>query len=300
MKPAKNPKRVEENFVFQRRNPIRNHFVNTSKVLLYGYQQLSDNAKITYQVIDGYDWEDKETGDSKGYAFPATDTLAQARGVSKRTIERHIAELEGVGLITRQQRKNLPSVLYIEEVSEEEIGTYLRQVQQRRNEPGQVVKTAKRSTLPQKQQKDCPATAEAAKMSNDKNDVSREPNETTKMTFAYSDEIRRSEEQQQAVVAQLEFWKIGKRKVQELVEKHPPDYLTQKLKLLNWKLEHRQGKRSVDDPAAWLIQAIEEDFQPPPRLEKHQEPRRREIVAVDEREGVVIVVEQARSAAPPY
>ncbi len=77
---------MEEALIFQRRNRLKKHFVTTSNVLLYGYVNLSDAAKITYQVIDGFDWESKETGDSKGYAFPAVETLATIRHTTVRTI----------------------------------------------------------------------------------------------------------------------------------------------------------------------------------------------------------------------
>ena len=51
---------MKEKIVFKRRNRLKKHFVNTSNVLLYGYQNVSDAAKITFQVIDGFDWENKE------------------------------------------------------------------------------------------------------------------------------------------------------------------------------------------------------------------------------------------------
>lgn len=292
MKSAKNPKRVEENFIFQRRNPIRNHFVNTPKVLLYGYKQLSDNAKITYQVIDGYDWEDKETGDSKGYAFPATDTLAQIRGVSKRTIERHLAELEQVGLITRQQRRNLPSILYIEDVSEEEIGAYLRQVQRRKGEPTQ--ETAYQTSHKPKQQKSGPKSRRTTEMTNDRNDVSNEPQETTKMTFAYNDEIRQREEQQQAVVAFLGEWKVGQQKAEQLVTDHSTEYIEQKIALLRWKLENTSEDKPIKDSTAWLIQAIEQDYQPPEEFTLRQ-PTKSKVLEFDEEQGIYVIKESVEA-----
>ena len=81
---------MAEDIIFKRRNRLKKHFVPTSNVLLYCYRTVSDAAKITYQVIDSFDWESKETGDSKGYVFPATETLATIRNMSERTIQRHI------------------------------------------------------------------------------------------------------------------------------------------------------------------------------------------------------------------
>ena len=59
-----------EAFIFKRRNRLKKHFVNVSNVLLYCYEFVSDAAKITFQVIDGFDWESKETGESKGWSEP--------------------------------------------------------------------------------------------------------------------------------------------------------------------------------------------------------------------------------------
>lgn len=150
---------MNENFVFQRRNRLKKHFVNTSNVLLYCYEALSDAAKITFQVIDGFDWEDHETGESKGYVYPAVETLANIRKTSTRTIQRHILELIEAKLLTRLRRRNKSSVLYIEEVSEIEINKYFDVINPK---------------------------DEANKSRNDKNVVSHKAPETTKMSFAYS------------------------------------------------------------------------------------------------------------------
>jgi hypothetical protein len=94
-------------------------------VLLFGYQNVSDGAKLTYQVIDSFDWSDA-AGLRKGFAHPSLGRLAKMRGVEKRSIRRHLAELEGVSLITRQERPGKPSLLIIEDPSERETESYLR------------------------------------------------------------------------------------------------------------------------------------------------------------------------------
>jgi len=140
---------MEETIIFQRRNRLKRHFVNTSNVLLYGYQNLSDAAKITYQVIDGFDWESKGTGESKGFVFPAVETLAKIRHTSERTIRRHINELVRVKLLTRQRRRYKPSVLFIEEISEKEINSYLalfvdkKEDKKQKKEEGPIPRTDK-------------------------------------------------------------------------------------------------------------------------------------------------------------
>jgi hypothetical protein len=113
-----------EDITFKRRNRLKKHFVNVSNVLLYCYAFVSDAAKITFQVIDGFDWESKDTGESKGYVFPALETMAKIRHTTVRTIQRHIRELIQAKLLTRIRQRNKPSILYIEEVAEAEVEKY--------------------------------------------------------------------------------------------------------------------------------------------------------------------------------
>jgi DNA-binding transcriptional ArsR family regulator len=114
-----------ENLIIRRRNRLRHHYTVTSNVLLFGYPGLSDGAKLTYQVVDSFDWTDA-AGLRKGFAHPSLGRLAKIRGVEKRSVRRHLAELEGVGLITRQERSGKPSLLIIEDPSEKETESYLR------------------------------------------------------------------------------------------------------------------------------------------------------------------------------
>src|SRR3954463_4086390 len=117
---------MQENIIFRRRNRLKKHFVNVSNVLLYCYEFVSDAAKITFQVIDGFDWESKETRESKGYVFPAVEMIAKIRHTSVRSVQRHILELIKAKLLTRIRQRNKPSILYIEEVSDEEVDKYFQ------------------------------------------------------------------------------------------------------------------------------------------------------------------------------
>jgi len=155
-----------EAVIFQRRNRLKRHFVTTSNVLLYEYPQVSDAAKITYQVIDGFDWESKETGDSKGYVFPAVETLATIRHTTVRTIQRHLQELEAAHLITRQRRQYKPSLLVIEDVSDAAAQGY----------------EAQYVSAPQP----TAGAGESPATRSDKNVVSRPQPETTKMAVVSS------------------------------------------------------------------------------------------------------------------
>jgi DNA-binding MarR family transcriptional regulator len=114
-----------EDLTIRHRNRLRHHYTQTSNVLLFGYQGVSDGAKLTYQVIDSFDWSNA-AGVRKGFAHPSLRRLAEIRGVEKRSIRRHLAELERARLITRQERTGRPSILVIEDSSTEETDLYLR------------------------------------------------------------------------------------------------------------------------------------------------------------------------------
>ena len=114
-----------EDFTIRRRNRLRHHYTLTSNVLLFGYRGLSDSAKLTYQVIDSFDWSDA-AGLRKGFAHPSLGKLAAIRGIDKRSIRRHLAQLDRAGLVTRQERPGRPSMLVIEDPSIGETQAYLR------------------------------------------------------------------------------------------------------------------------------------------------------------------------------
>jgi phage gp36-like protein len=166
---------MQEDIIFRRRNRLKKHFVNVSNVLLYCYAFVSDAAKITFQVIDGFDWESKETGESKGYVFPAIETIAKIRHTSVRTIQRHILELIKARLLTRIRQRNKPSILYIEEVSEEEVQKYFAFFEER------------------EKRIDLTRAKKPRQVRNDKNVVSQKASETTKMSFTYKEENERKE-----------------------------------------------------------------------------------------------------------
>ena len=59
--------------------------------------RVSDSAKVTYAALCLW-------GGMDGKAFPSRDKLAQARGVKRSTIYRHLQELESSGWISRQAK----------------------------------------------------------------------------------------------------------------------------------------------------------------------------------------------------
>jgi len=106
-----------------RRGP-QSHYTVVSNVVIFGYHDLDDGAKLTYQAIDSFDWPN-QAGERKGYAYPSVPTLARLRGVSERTVQRHLDALEAVGLVKREALTGKPCRLWIEEPSAAEREKYL-------------------------------------------------------------------------------------------------------------------------------------------------------------------------------
>lgn len=108
----------------RRRNRLNKHYTTVSNVIIFGYAGLTDAEKLTYQAIDSFDWSDGE-GLRKGYAYPSLRTLARLRNLDERTLRRHLAALEGAGLLRRELRPGQPNLLWIEEASTDESERYL-------------------------------------------------------------------------------------------------------------------------------------------------------------------------------
>lgn len=117
-------KAAPEPFEFRHRNPLARDFVIVSRVVLLGYQGLSDSAKVTYWVVYSHDWY-QEGSRRKGFVYPTIRRLARLRRISERTVQRHLSQLIDRRLLTRELRPGRPSVLYIEEPSEHAVVEYL-------------------------------------------------------------------------------------------------------------------------------------------------------------------------------
>jgi hypothetical protein len=78
------------------------------------------------------------------------------------------------------------------------------------------------------------------------------------------------------VVDRLKDLKIQEEKAQQLLARFSPEYIEQKIEFLEWKLETTTRGRPIQDPAAWLIRAIEEDYKPPEGFESREEIAREE------------------------
>ena len=244
---------MKDEVIFRRRQRLKYHFVHTSKVLLYGYKKLSDAAKITYQVIDGFDWEDKETGDSKGYAFPATETLASIRETSARTIRRHLYELEQAGLLTRVRRRYQASILYIENVSTLETDRYIETYIDQKSGG----KDSTSSRTPKTSTERIPKPTQESRT--DKNVRSRQASETTKMSVLDEANLNlpKEEEVNKKNVNVVENRSNKTQSMQQILGKYEPPTVTQESRGGKSKKSDRKSKRD------YVAQTLADEFQDP-------------------------------------
>lgn len=78
---------------------LEKYYVQVPQVLLREFADLSDGAKLTYQVLLSYDYIELHSDQHKGIVYPSIETLMAIRRKSRSTIYAHIAELEAYGLI---------------------------------------------------------------------------------------------------------------------------------------------------------------------------------------------------------
>ena len=124
--------------VSARRARLTGHSTAISNAVLLGYTRLSDGAKLTYMVLESYDWPDKD-GYSKGKCWPSIDTIAAARGKSYDTIARHLKELEAAGLIRVEsgQERGVANCYWLLGPSDRETAAYKERFSGRFNEPSE-------------------------------------------------------------------------------------------------------------------------------------------------------------------
>ena len=109
-----------------RRVRLTPHSTTVSNAVLLGYANLSDGARLTYMVLESYDWPDKD-GFSKGRCWPSIETIATARGKSYDSVARHLKELEAAGLIRVEsgQERGVANCYWLLGPSEQEFAAYL-------------------------------------------------------------------------------------------------------------------------------------------------------------------------------
>ena len=140
---------VETEPQIRRRNKLSGHTTAVSNIVIYGYGQLSDAAKMTYIALESYDWPD-ENGQSKGKAWPSIGRLAADRGKSYDSICRHLKELNAAGLIGIESGKQFgrSNVYWLEEPALTEVEAYRQRCQ--RNSGQEAIHTGYYNDAPSK------------------------------------------------------------------------------------------------------------------------------------------------------
>ncbi|MBK9944479.1 MAG: helix-turn-helix domain-containing protein [Kouleothrix sp.] len=94
------PKTTVSNYHTEYHRPrLEKYYVQVPQVLLREFADLSDGAKLTYQVLLSFDYVETSSDEHKGIVYPSIDTLMALRRKGKSTIYSHLAELEEHGLI---------------------------------------------------------------------------------------------------------------------------------------------------------------------------------------------------------
>lgn len=108
--------------------------------------------------------------------------------------------------------------------------------------------------------------------------------------------LQQTDRQQQAVVERMKKSGIDHAKAQELAVEFSAARIEEKAELLEWKLElQARGNprgRPIEDPAGWLIRAIEKDYQLPSGFKTSTQ--REQEVARRKKETIRLARQQAR------
>jgi DNA-binding MarR family transcriptional regulator len=219
------------------------------------HSDLSDGAKLTYQELVAYDFQDRERGICKGYVWPSIATLAEVRGKNERTIRGHLQELVEAGLITRERRRNTTSLLHFQNVTS--VTTEAQKVMREEEHDHQESPSSTTAKIRRSQT----GSRQAG------HSVTMRPQrafpERQKSAIAYIDETTESMKLQQTgdvVVKTLERLQIAPQKARQLVATYPPGQIKQKIALLRQRLARTSYGGGITNPAGWLVKAIEHDY----------------------------------------
>lgn len=86
------------------------------------------------------------------------------------------------------------------------------------------------------------------------------------------------------VVADIVSYGVSEEKALEFAKKYDSDYLYKKMEFLDWKLSRPEGKK-IEDVAAWLVAAVERNYEPPEGFETSWEREEREKRQAAERKA---------------
>jgi hypothetical protein len=251
---------------------------------------LSDGAKLTYFELLDYDFQDAYSGECKGFVWPSVATLATARGKSERTIREHLQEIAQRGLIARTRRRNTPSVFHLQQPS------------QARTETHRAIGEASRQTSTEvmcETAKNCRSSSINSSLTRQSHTRAQWPKrERQKIAIAYKEETTRTEKLQQAnaVVEKLERLHIATTTAQRLTQQFERGYIEEKIRLLEHRLARTGFGTPIQHPGAWLIRAIECDYQSGERTAPPAPAHMlcSENIEIDEQRGVVIFHERRR------
>lgn len=189
----------------------------------------------------------EQGGERKGYVFPSSQVLSNMRGVSERTIRSHIAQLVRGGFLTRVRRRNRSSVLSITRHQEQ---------------------TAKDASQRAKRERHIGAISNK--------EEKKKENKTTNTVVGVDGDI----------FEKLVRIGINETAARRFVQQYERGYLEGKLALLEQQIHNTRFGSKVRNPAAWLVQAIERNYQVSARSDQPVHPPQPQL-SLDDYELVV-------------
>lgn len=224
----------------QERNPEKAcGFAPVSNVLARGLVRVSDGALCTYLTLKSFAGLSPDV-------FAGQKTIAEARGITERAVRKHLQELEDAGLITSKRRgQGRTAILYLEDMPTKACREYLKRW--RSGVPSVPVKTG--TSVPVKTGTRKPVLLERQEEPTKKNN--------NKAVVASADADR----------ATARMVAIGVRPPQQrkLLAKYEPEILNRRLDYIEANPE------KVNNPAGFLVSALENDYHLPGAEEKADE-----------------------------
>ena len=86
-----------KNIILDGFDPVASHGFTQVPNFILRAQDLSPGAKLTYSMLLSYAWQND-------FSFPGQEKLASDIGVGKRTVIRHLKELQENGVVTIKRR----------------------------------------------------------------------------------------------------------------------------------------------------------------------------------------------------
>lgn len=226
-------------------NPALRRGFTTIPNYILSNPAVSFGARLTYSLLLSYAWKQNS-------CFPGQGKLSEQLGVNKRSVVRYLQELEDLGFIKAIRRGfGQTNVYHILDVDPDKIFN-----------PARSDNMSSPEVTPVSHQEVTPVSP------HNKEEEDSEKNNNTGGETATD------------VAASLRRIGIGQKASERLITHYSLKRILQKIDYLNYLQESKPG--GIQNPAAWVRRATEEDYAPPAGY-KSKEEREAEVAAREKR-----------------